>query len=393
MKVKETNVKGKGKSSDQNYMSDEEAFQIDVMAELDEQVLRKYELAFNHHKMIGRIVVDEAHLIKNPCTLGADAIYKLQIPKTALITGTPIINRINDARGLLIQLMKVKELPLILPKTPQGLVSMYDSTFNPLRDLPNEAGSIQAQSILPARDGTDLVEKVYKAAEAGEPLHIMCPGAFLSVGNQSDWEPKTARAVLRPILNTIQRKRLMSHSFETVNGQVEIPGRGIPHYTVRTIRLKMPKAHARFYKETTAEWLKKIYMPNVTGRPITSVKTANAEATGALNMEAFRGLQLSTFDGQLTKLVKRKVKSVPVGTAKEVRTWYERDDDHGISMKYYRTRPEEAWYIPLDTNRLQAALTSMGLSPKMKALVLQIAEWKEKGERCLAFFNWPQAQW
>ncbi|TGO18443.1 hypothetical protein BTUL_0010g01140 [Botrytis tulipae] len=185
----------------------------------------------------------------------------------------------------------------------------------------------------------------------------------------------------------------MSNTFETVNGQMETPGKAIPHYTVKTVNLRMSKLHQEYYDDSTFEWRKKLYVPSETGRPITSVKQQNSEAAVTINMEAYRGLQLASFDGQLIKLVQRRVKEVPAGTAKEVASWYDLDDDHGITYKYYRTLPSDAWFLTLPTNRLQAAIGAMGLSPKLKAIVLQVAEWKAKGERCLVFLNWPMSQW
>ncbi|CAD6448881.1 107f25ac-cb65-401b-816f-72ab3d43d814 [Sclerotinia trifoliorum] len=369
MRVTETNMKGKGKpkSKEVNYMSDEEGVdKMDPLAGQDERVLRKYELTLKNNGKLGRVVADEAHLIKNPCTLAADAIHKLQIERTTLVTATPMINRINDARGLLIQLVKVKELPLNLPITVQGLVSMYREGFNPLVDLPLEEDGVPARLIVPKTDEQPEVVRLYKAIKAGCPLHMLCPKAFLTVGTKSEWEPSVARLVLRPILKLIQRRRLMSNSFETTNGIMETPGKDIPHYTVKTLKLRMRPNHNIYYHNTTSEWEKNLFVSNEVGVPITSVKNPNSISEGTINMEAYRGLQLSSFDGQLTQLVKRKVKDVPAGTAKEVRSWYDRDDDHGITYKYHRTRPKEAYYITPPTNRLHMATTSTGLSPRQR---------------------------
>ncbi|KAI9642151.1 hypothetical protein NHQ30_008953 [Ciborinia camelliae] len=394
MKIIEAS-KAKGKAASANYMSDQEEVDpiVDPMADQDDQILRKYEQTLNHYGILGRVIPDEGHLIKNPCTLAADSIYKLQIKRTNLVSATPMINRIHDFRGFLIQLLKVKELPLNLPVTLGGLVSMYKECFHPFNDLPKEEGGIKAKSILPPRTDGPEVERLYQAIEAGCPLHLLCPKAFLFIGSKSDWEAPVARAVLRPILQRVQRRRLMSHTFETIDGEMETPGRAIPHYTVKTIRLRMSEKQKQHYRNMTGEWERKLYVPSNVGVPFTSVKMANSKSDGMVNMEAYRGLQLSSFDGQLTELVTRKVKEVPVGTSKEVRSWYERDDDHGMTYKYYRTRPKEAYYIPAPSTRLEMATTHMGLSPKLRALVLQIAEWKSKGERCLAFFNWPMSQW
>lgn len=116
-------------------------------------------------------------------------------------SATSMINRINDLRGLLIQLLKVKELPLNLPKTAKGLLSIYDPKFNPGNDLPREKNAV---SILPPISENPQVVKLYKAVKAGTPLHILCPKALLVVGNQTEWSAEAARYALRPILQTVQ---------------------------------------------------------------------------------------------------------------------------------------------------------------------------------------------
>ncbi|KAF7956277.1 hypothetical protein EAE96_005197 [Botrytis aclada] len=200
-------------------------------------------------------------------------------------------------------------------------------------------------------------------------MHILCPKVFLAVGNKSGWKPAIARAVLRPILELIQRKRLLSTSFETINGVIETPGEQIPHYTVNTVKLKMTKKAQRQYDDT-AEWRKKLYVPSEKGAMMSSVKKANSESDGTINMEAYRGLQLATFDGQLVPLITRKVRDISVGTAQKVRSWYDRDDDHEINFKFYKSRPKGSEYIPPHSNRLQMAHVSLAKSAKLRALVV-----------------------
>lgn len=393
MKTIAKKSKGKGKDTDEvNYVSDEED-EIDCMRIQDEGVLRKYELLIRNPGTLGRLVTDESHIIKNPCTLAGDALYKMNIPLHNALSATAMINRINDLRGLLIQLLKVKELPLTLPSTIEGLQSIYAENFNPKEDLPIESGKVDRKLILPERNGTPGIDRVHDAIENGFPLHILCPKAFLAVGNKSKWAPAVSRSVLRPILELIQRKRLLSTTFETVNGEMETPGERIPHYTVKTVKLKMTKKEKRKYDADTEKWKKKLYVPSEKGAMMTSVKKANSESEGTINMEAYRGLQLATFDQQLVPLIKRKVRDIPVGTTQEVRSWYEKDDDHGISFKYYKSRPIGAEYIPPHANRLQMAQVSLAGSAKLRALVVQVDEWKSQGERCMAFVNWPISQW
>ncbi|KAK6605883.1 hypothetical protein H4I95_05689 [Botrytis cinerea] len=393
MKIVSKTPSVKGKEPEEvNYVSDDEN-EIDCMQDQDEGILRKYELMMKHTGILGRLVTDESHSVKNPCTLGGDALYKLGIRRHVAMSATAMINRINDLRGLLIQILGVKELPLRLPTTLEGLQSMYDKNFNPFTDLPMEGGKIPGKPILMERNGNPEIDRVHDAIERGFPIHILCPQAFLVVGNKSLWKPATARVVLRPILELIQRKRLLSTPFETIPGVFETPGEQIPHYTVKTVNLKMTKKEKIRYDDDTSDWRKKLFVPSEKGAMMTSVKKGNSESDSTINMEAYRGLQLATFDRQLVTLIKRKVKNVPVGTSQEVRSWYERDDDHGISFKFYKSRPKGAEYIPPFSNRLQMAQVTLAKSEKLRALIVQVDEWKSKGERCMVFVNWPISQW
>ncbi|TGO18444.1 hypothetical protein BTUL_0010g01150 [Botrytis tulipae] len=160
MRIKKAYGKGKDVDGEVNYMSDENEIDDvrDEDEEMNDQLLKKYELGFSHYGEFGRLVPDEAHIIKNPCTLTADVIYKCQIKRCAEPSATPMINRIQDARGLLIQLLKEEN----------------------------------AVSILPPLSDDEQVVKLHKAVDDGTPLHILCPKAFLAVGNQSNWDANAA---------------------------------------------------------------------------------------------------------------------------------------------------------------------------------------------------------
>ncbi|PQE27616.1 Helicase C-terminal protein [Rutstroemia sp. NJR-2017a BBW] len=86
---------------------------------------------------------------------------------------------------------------------------------------------------------------------------------------------------------------------------------------------------------------------------------------------------------QLAPLTKRNVKNVP----------YEIDTDHGVTYKYYKARPSVASHIPVPSNKLDMMSVNIGQSPKLRAFLAQVYEWKQQGERILAFFNWPMCQW
>jgi hypothetical protein len=356
---------------------------------------RTFTMLLKNKAIIGRTIADDAHLIKNPMTVAADAVLKVRAKRFIVVTATPMLNRATDLRGYLVQLHKGKDIGLVLPRSTAKLVSIFNEGFNPLVDqIPDEEGT-PCGSILPARGFGPEADRLYDALENYNfPIHLTCPELFRTIGGRTKWDAVTSRKVLRPILKLIQKKRLMSTPILTVDGKYIIPGEAIPHYTVRTVKLRMQKGQEMHYHNITEAWRKKLNVPNdVAVQSKTEIKVANEEYERTFNIEAYRGLQHATFDMQLVPLTKRRVKNVPAGTSTEIASWYEMDNDHGVTYKYYKARPSVASYIPCPSNKLDMMSVHIGQSPKLRAFLTQVYEWKQQGERILAFFNWPMCQW
>lgn len=360
---------------------------------MDDTKIEQFRLAIKNKNKICRVVCDEAHLIKNPLTFAADSILRINADFFIGVTATPMINRITDMRGYLCQIAKGKSLGLNLPNDIDSLISIYHADFDPEVNLPTNSLGETSESIIPANNKTKTSEMVHTAIKEKFPIHILCPEAYRMIGNKSKWSTDAARNVLKPILDIIQLRRILSKPFETIDGKFVRPGEDIPHYTVTTVELVLPKRLQQVYDEMTAEWRRKLNLGEEdAGSSYTKVKQSNEVVEGSLNNEAYRGLMVATFDLQLGRYLKKKRKGVPIAGSDEVQQWSNMDDDHGVSVKFKKCRPRGAHYIPPPTNRIDAANVHMAESVKMQAMVAQLATWKAGQHRALVYFNWPVTQ-
>ncbi|KAI9640762.1 hypothetical protein NHQ30_011071 [Ciborinia camelliae] len=367
----------------------------EVFDALDEEgKLEEFRLAIKNKHKIGRVVCDEAHLIKNPKTFAADSILRIKAEFFLGVSATPLINRITDMRGYLCQIAKGRHLGFNLPNDLSALLSIYKPGFDPRKDLPTNNIGEPYTPLLQPPDKSYTSEMVHNAVRKGYPIHILCPAAYLAIGNKSKWNANVARDVLRPILNLIQMKRLLSRAFETEPGVMVRPGEGIPHYTVTTIELQMSVNEQHQYDNLTLEWRRKLNLGEEEANSmLTKVKQGNEVAHGSLNNDAFRGLMVSSFDLQLGRYLRTNRKYIPIATSQEVFHWSKLDEDHGVSFKFKKCRPRGAHYIPPPSNRVDAASVHMAESVKQQAMVAQMARWKKDGKRALIYFNWPISQW
>lgn len=345
-------------------------------------------------KKIGRVVADECHLIKNPRTFAADSILRIEADTFIGVSATPMVNRINDMRGYLCQIAKGKDLGFKLPSDLDSLLSIYRPGFRPAIDFPTDNLGEESDLILRENDGSKTAEMVHDAVKKNFPIHILCPAAYRTIGQKSKWAANVAKDVLKPILNAIQLRRILSRSFETMDGIFIRPGEQIPHYTVTTVELELPRRFQQQYLQMTAEWRRRLNLGDGELNPaMTKVKQGNEDVEGSLNNEAYRGLMVATFDLQLGRYLKTKRKGVPIATSAEVFRWAEEDDDHGITLKYKKCRPKGAYYIPCPADRVNAANAHIAESVKLQAMAAQLAKWKQQNHRALVYFYWPICQW
>ena len=121
--------------ADKELLNDEDKDVMKVRTKVESEF--QFVFRLNSKGKIGRIVCDEVHFIKNPATKGAEAILRLGKQGAWNFWGlsaTPMINRVNDLRGLLIQILKRTTLGLRLP-TGSAIRNMYKPGYNPYTGL------------------------------------------------------------------------------------------------------------------------------------------------------------------------------------------------------------------------------------------------------------------
>ncbi|KAG4444508.1 hypothetical protein IFR05_000099 [Cadophora sp. M221] len=381
---------------------------------VSEEVLRSLELLLSNTGKIGRVICDECHLIKNPLTKAADAILRLQAPIWWGLSATPMINRPEDLRGYLIQIVGAPSMGLILPDKKKAVLRLYDLGFNPSTgsvpsngddnemDEEDEEDDSDGEcrspigNILPSNDGKPPTKKLFAGINAGMPTWILDPASFRRVGTVTKWTPAAARRCLRPILKLIQQKRDMDVPIIDQNGNVIIPGNSIPKCRVRTIELKMFPTIEKSYSIKAEEYLMKMALPGeVSGRSKTTTKQPNADGSGMVNMASLRGLCHLIFDPSLHTLTKKKKSGNGThGGVKEVQTWYAKDDDHGASYKWLRTRSKDSSCVPPPSDRISMAEVHIHQSIKLRCALYFLNKWcRDEKHRVLVMLMFPMPQW
>lgn len=329
-------------------------------------------------------------MLKRCACLAARCILRMKFQSFIGVTATPMLNRVDDYHGYLVQFARTKELfsKINLPKKDQmyELYFLYDSWRDHYKEwLPK--GSHR------------LHNRLEEANNAGYPLQMLCPQAFRLVGGRTKWDTTACRGVLRPIIALTQMRRLMSRAVETTPGNFVTPGGDIPPHRMLTVELKMSPGSKAKYDRLTMVWRDRIGDEDLSPEddPDISMDTNLNKLNDrvvALNAQAYRGLMHTTFDMSLACLTARVQEGISAGTSKEVNSWKERDNDHGMTFKFERSKMSgsEARFPPYQ-DRLSMAFACIVESPKLMYIANQLFQWKKEGHRAVIFFNWPMCQW
>jgi hypothetical protein len=371
-----------------------------------------YEFLLKPLGKIGRVVCDECHLIKNPQTLGAEAILRLAVSVWWGLSATPMINRVNDLRGFLIQLLKAESMGLNLPRGKK-IFDLYNPAYDHEtgyvirndHEIEEDSGDDfivaegqgahdELRPLFPSDYSSPHAAKIWTGIEQGLRMWMLCPEAYRTAGKVSKQSTKFSRQVLRPILQMLMNRRLLSTPIELGNGQSIVPGAEIPIYTVRTVELGMSAKRFTEYERKTSKYLSNISMPEGQTNQAVTIKKGNGDTEGQINMESLRGLNHATFDLQLCPLTRKKRGGGTHGGAKDVQRWADDDDDHGATLMYQMTRPKEASYIPVPSDRAAMAKMHIAHSPKQQYALTVLNQWcRVEKERVLILLMYPMPQW
>jgi len=109
-------------SMDEEHVADRERLRDERLAQINKLREEKGERAIRLQKfqdldnqrvycsrcmyMFARVIVDEAHILRNPDTLFAEAVFQTQKRIVVFLTVTPMLNYPKDLRGYLYQIFK-----------------------------------------------------------------------------------------------------------------------------------------------------------------------------------------------------------------------------------------------------------------------------------------------
>jgi hypothetical protein len=353
-----------------------------------------------------RVIVDEAHVLRNPKTLIAEAIY--QTPKRNLhcLTATPLLNHPKDLRGYLHQLFRSKWQ---LSEEADGLVEQYHTSFNPrsftwaefnpgARD--NSRYEMESVNLLPPRDASS--EELWSANERGIRLYLLDPAQFATLGRVHVWSPAICQTMLPPILKMI----LLRIGYETLldlqNGSPPSRvGDSVPRCDLYTIQLGMERWEKKFHDQRTLPYLPTIVAsedepPDEPEEPSPLKEGPEVDQDGGVQAGVYRYLKHGTFDPRLTVLTQLNHRSMTAAqkakaSKSRVNNWTGVDMDHGASFFFRKTCDGPQYSVPYD--RLGLAKYLVSFSVKMRyALGVIATNIRNKEKTCLVF-EYPMPLW
>ena len=147
-----------------------------------------------------RVVLDEAHVIRNPKTLLAEALFQTQKSNIHFLSATALLNHAQDLRGYLFQIFK-PEWRLLRVRT--GYPPMYHPRFNPL-NVPEEGVNPQFFSAFPD-ENTKIPgeQELWRAHKDGVKLYLLDPVQYLVSGRRNEWSADICATIMPPILEML----------------------------------------------------------------------------------------------------------------------------------------------------------------------------------------------
>ena len=352
----------------------------------------------------GRVVVDEAHCIRNPGTLLAEAIYQTGKRNIHFLTATVLLNHAKDLRGYLHQIFKESWK---LEHVGYGFIEMYDDDFDPQHVVgPKDiTGNAEIFDTMPPRTAKN--ETLWQAYENGVKLYMLEPKNYASCGRLGDWSAELCARMMPPLLNMLQLRLGYETEIDLENGETERVGKSIPPCNFYTVQLEMSPLEKRLHDTMTLHMLSGLGVgdPNGRGGGDSRVASTSAqqsgledaiESEGIIHAGVHRYLKHGTMDPRLCILTEMNHKEMTheekVKAAKGRRNnWTSVDIDHGASMFFLRTRDGPHYGIPSD--RINLAKYLCGFSVKMRYAFGILAKNIAEGEKTVMVFEYPMPLW
>jgi SNF2-related domain len=346
----------------------------------------RYQYSSPLHGYFYRIILDEAHKIRNPYTKTSEAIRRLEPDKKHLITATPMLNKGSDFYSYLTMFWK-DEWDVDLAE--ESISNPQFDPFDPAHE-PNHTPIYQPGGAL-------------NYHEKRLALWRLNPDRFAKSMGARDNLKKCLNAyqVLRQVIPLVMLRRTQATTIE-VNGVPTRIGDSIPPYRICTVELGWSNA-AEFeaYRRIFDRVIQYLYTGSAgsgDGQSGFTVPTGSKKGkkvsqgnTGTRAFAIHRALGVLTFNPGLYTMLRR---TYGRNLVNDVEEWYTLCADRGMSLYFEMTKPEKN--LPLYADRWSFARYLAKDSPKLKYIAKLMGEIclnEADPRRVLCFTDWPMNQW
>ena len=347
-----------------------------------------------------RVVLDEAHMVRNPKTLVSETIRQVRKRSVHFLTATPMLNHPRDLRGLL---SLIWDPNWSLYNVQTGFLECYEADFNPRAVvLPGEDDDAddEVMDVVPPAEHPEWHAAFTKALGKGHPVWLLDPNNYRACGSRGLWSPEITAKIIPPILRLLELRLTMASAVDLGDGK---PARRVadevPPCHIYSIELQMAPREQRIYNETTRPVMKQLFKGDTSSiqKPTSSIRfstSGNSELPeGVQDSGIYRLLMHTVLDPRLATLTTRHRK----GTSRKERrasanNWVTKDGDYGASYYHRATRHGPEYVVPVD--RLSLAVYMSAFSVKIRYALYLVGEFvlKEK-TKVILVFEFPMSQW
>lgn len=355
-----------------------------------------------------RVIVDEAHVLRNPDTLFSESVVQTLTRNIHFLSATPLLNHPRDLRGYLHQLFRrCHGQEWYLENIWRGYTHMYADDFDPLNAPALDTGELR--SVMPPR--TPQTENLWLAHEQKFALYILDPANYVACGQAASWSPDRCQQIMPRILEMIMIRIGYETSIRMHDGSKVRVGDEIQPCKVYTIQLEPTPEEKRLWDSECETLVPKIIAGGaeleLAHRPAKTAaakhgygrKEAKEKAEGQINEGIHRKVKCCTTDPRLGALITlnfadmtdEEKSEATVKRASAFQSLVTDDIDYGATMFFMKTRAGRQYSIPKD--RLTMASYLAGLSTKSQYTLGAVAEKISKGEKSILVFEYPLTRW
>jgi SNF2 domain-containing protein len=336
-----------------------------------------------------RVIVDEAHSLRNPHTLISESVKCVQKVCIHCLTATPVLNHVRDLRGFLFQVYQ--------QSWNVGIGFDAQNAYKP-DFFPTLLAEHGKEGIIPP-----VVKQAWEKDKVFLP--ILDPHLYNTACNQEEFSAKLISEIMPPILQCLM-VRIGYHTHVDMGDEkgtrVRV-GESIPPCTWYATELEMDTEEQKQYDTLVLHLLSS--MGTGFGEESEGIASTTAQRDGLGGDEGVGGLDGGLYRyvkhvthaltlAALTKTPNARSKSEHDELLKKLsrNSWHNFDTDHGASFHYIMSRPASHFAVPDSRSVLAQYLA--GLSPKTKFLLSRmLPQIKKDGKGWVIICEYPMTAW